>query len=66
MMKADVVELILSGVGLVTLPILVLIYSRINARRLVTLNEMTEKGLRYDDDELRSMGDRAPEFRYTL
>ena len=66
MITVDVVELIFSGIGLVILPILVLVYSRINARRAVLIREMEEKGLRYNAEELRSMGDRAPDFVYTL
>ena len=60
------VELILSGVGLITLPILVQAYRRINATRALLCSEMEEKGLHYNDEELRRMGDRAPEFQYTL
>ena len=54
------VELILSAVGLITLPILVLAYRRINATRALLCSEMEEKGLHYNDEELRRMGDRAP------
>lgn len=60
------VELIISGVGLVTLPILVFAYNHINKRRATMLNEMEEKGFRYGDEEIRRMGDRAPDFQYTL
>ncbi|KZT63415.1 MFS general substrate transporter [Daedalea quercina L-15889] len=59
-------ELMFIGIGLVTLPILVLTYKRINARREVLWNEMEEKDLRFDAEELRRMGNRAPDFRYTL
>ncbi|KAH9919552.1 MFS general substrate transporter [Fomitopsis serialis] len=59
-------ELMFVGIGLVALPITVLIYKRINARRDAFQNEMVEKGISYSPDELRKMGDRAPDFRYTL
>lgn len=54
------------GIGFVTLPIAVITYTRINARRDVLEKEMQEKGIKYTAEELREMGDRAPDFRYTL
>ena len=62
----DGLELMFVGIGFVFLPIVVLIYKRINAQRDVAMREMEEKGIKYSDDELRRMGDRAPDFRYTL
>ena len=44
-------------------------YGRINARRdaLARAGDGGEKGgPRYTSEELRDMGDRAPDFRYTL
>ena len=54
------------GIGFITLPITVLIYTRINAARDAAAKEAVEKGIKYTDDELRKLGDRAPDFRYTL
>lgn len=55
------------GIGLITVPIVVLIYMRINAKRDALAREGGEKGIAsYSNDELRRMGDRAPDFRYTL
>ncbi|KAF8882948.1 MFS general substrate transporter [Mucidula mucida] len=55
------VELAFVGVGLVCVPVATLCYWRINERR------EREKGeVKYDVDELRRMGDRAPDFMYTL
>ncbi len=59
--RVDAVELTFVGVGLVCVPVATLCYWRINERR------EREKGeVKYDVDELRRMGDRAPDFRYTL
>ena len=54
------------GIGFFSLPLLVFAYWRENRRRDVVARENAEKGVRYTDDELRRMGDRAPDFRYTL
>lgn len=56
----------LVGIGLVAVPVLALTYSRVNARRDVLQKEMEEKGIKYTADQIRDMGDRAPDFRYTL
>ena len=47
------------------LPIIVITYKRINARREAIMKEAGESGgLKYSDDELRRMGDKSPYFRY--
>jgi hypothetical protein len=54
------------GIGPICTPLAVLIYKHINAHR----DEMERQGLesvgKYNDEEIRAMGDRAPDFRYTL
>ncbi|CCL99898.1 uncharacterized protein FIBRA_01923 [Fibroporia radiculosa] len=60
------IELMFVGIGFISLPLTVLIYKRINASRDITQRELHERGVAYADDELRRMGDRAPDFRYTL
>ncbi|KZV88429.1 MFS general substrate transporter [Exidia glandulosa HHB12029] len=51
--------------GLITVPILVFIYKGINAKR--DREELAHDGkARYNADELRELGDRAPDFRYTI
>lgn len=63
----DGVELGLVGMGFVVLPILVTTYNRINARREVIMRGTEESGgLQYTDEELRRMGDKAPDFRYGI
>lgn len=52
--------------GCILVPITSLIYKRINARRDVEQKELDERGIKFTEDELRKMGDRAPDFRYTL
>ncbi|KDQ51627.1 hypothetical protein JAAARDRAFT_139858 [Jaapia argillacea MUCL 33604] len=61
------IELMFIGIGFICLPIAVLLYKRINAQRDRAEREAGESGKsRYTDQELREMGDRAPDFRYTL
>ncbi|KAH9914900.1 major facilitator superfamily domain-containing protein [Epithele typhae] len=60
------IELMFVGIGLVAVPIAVLSYKRINARRESEMREANERGFKYSPEELRRMGDRAPDFRYTL
>lgn len=62
----DGLELMFVGIGFVTLPMAVVIYTRINAKRDREEKEMEEKGIKLSDEELRELGDRAPDFRYTL
>ncbi|KAI8996642.1 MFS general substrate transporter [Trametes punicea] len=59
-------ELMFVGIGFIVLPATVVTYKRINARRDAAGREAQEKGTRYTPQELRRMGDRAPDFRYTL
>ncbi|KAG1731492.1 MFS general substrate transporter [Suillus paluster] len=61
-------ELMLVGIGFVVLPIIVFRYKRINAQRDAAERLVIERGERvqYSDEELRELGDRAPDFRYTL
>ncbi|KAJ6521968.1 MFS general substrate transporter [Mycena vulgaris] len=61
-------ELMFVGIGLICLPIAVVTYTRINNRRDEAARAATEKGEKnlYTVKELREMGDRAPDFRYTL
>ena len=54
------------GMGFIVLPATVIAYKRINARREAAVKEANERGVKYTPEELRRMGDRAPDFRYTL
>nr|VWP02019.1 Hyaluronate lyase (EC (Hyaluronidase) (HYase) [Ganoderma boninense] len=60
------VELMFVGIGFIVLPIVVLLYKRINARRDAIVKEANESGTKFTPEELRRLGDRAPDFRYTL
>jgi hypothetical protein len=63
----DGVELGLVSIGLVMLPIMVFTYKRINSRREAIMEGAGESGrLQYSDEELRRMGDKAPNFRYGI
>ncbi|KAG2040562.1 MFS general substrate transporter [Suillus americanus] len=61
-------ELMFVGIGFIFLPIVAFIYKRINAQRDAAERLATERGekIQYSDQELRELGDRAPDFRYTL
>jgi MFS family permease len=62
------VELMFLGIGFISIPTAVILYRRINAKRDKMEREALERGekITYTVQELREMGDRAPEFRYTL
>ncbi|CCL99900.1 uncharacterized protein FIBRA_01925 [Fibroporia radiculosa] len=57
------IALMFIGIGFIFLPLTVIIYKHINTKRDIAALNMRK---RYTDDELRRMGDRAPDFRYTL
>jgi len=65
---ADGCELMFVGIGLICVPIAVLTYTRINNRRDEIARGLVERGEKnpYSRKELRQMGDRAPDFRYTI
>ena len=58
----DALELMFVGIGFIVLPITVITYKRINTRR----DALVREGVSYTPEQLRRMGDRAPDFRYTL
>ncbi|EKM57352.1 uncharacterized protein PHACADRAFT_119721 [Phanerochaete carnosa HHB-10118-sp] len=62
----DALELMFVGIGITVLALNVVVYRRINARREVHMQETEEKGIAYSAAQLKAMGDRAPDFRYTL
>lgn len=50
------------GIGLVCVPVAVISYKWINAKR----EKDMQKGVNYSREELKRMGDRAPDFRYMI
>ncbi|EEB99551.1 hypothetical protein MPER_00753, partial [Moniliophthora perniciosa FA553] len=60
------IELMFIGIGLITVPLVVLTYKRINSKREIILRESAERGEKISPDEIRALGDRAPEFKYTI
>ena len=56
------------AIGFITVPIAILSYMRINRKREEIGREGLERGEKnkYSNHQLREMGDRAPDFRYTL
>jgi len=61
-------ELMFVGIGFICVPIAVVSYMRINAKRDAIERAAMENGEKnkYTPQELRELGDRAPDFRYTL
>ncbi|KAF8055359.1 MFS general substrate transporter [Lyophyllum atratum] len=61
-------EMMFLGIGFICLPIAVISYIRINHKREALLKAAAERGEtnKYSAPELRMMGDRAPDFRYSL
>ncbi|KAF7350782.1 hypothetical protein MSAN_01639400 [Mycena sanguinolenta] len=58
-------ELMFVAIGLISVVATVLISHRVNRRRDEDAHAVLGKKV-YSDDDLRRMGDRAPDFRYTL
>ena len=56
------------GIGFITIPIIVISYVRINKSRDEAQRLAIERGEKdkYTNQHLREMGDRAPDFRYTI
>ncbi|KAF8651375.1 hypothetical protein AX16_004822 [Volvariella volvacea WC 439] len=59
-------ELMFVGIGLITVPIVVLSYKRINSKRDKILQEDPDLLNKLTVKEIRDLGDRSPDFRYTL
>ena len=61
----DGVELLFVGIGFIVTPLLIFLYSRINARRETELKRIG--GItKFTVEELHELGDRALDFKYTL
>ncbi|KAL0565352.1 hypothetical protein V5O48_016671 [Marasmius crinis-equi] len=59
-------EIMFLGIGLTIVPIIAAAYYRINNRKQMILRQEEEQGVKRSPGEIRAMGDRAPEFVYTL
>jgi len=61
-------ELMFAGIGLICVPITALALARINKKRDEATRAALERGEKnqHSYKVLRAMGDRAPDFRYTL
>jgi len=62
------VELMFVGIGFICVPVAVISYMRINRKRDELQRQAIEKGEegKLTPQELRRLGDRAPDFRYTI
>lgn len=64
LLSTDGIELMFVGIGFIFTPLLMVLYTRINAKRKAQLEW---EGLsKYSISELHELGDRAPDFMYTL
>ena len=56
------------GIGFITVPLAIVLYRQINASRdaIDVAGGCQKKQRNYTVQELRDLGDRAPDFRYTL
>lgn len=61
-------ELMFIGIGFICVPITVLAYKLANAKKEAILRAALERGEKnlYSPEKLRELGDKAPEFKYTL
>ena len=53
------------GIGFIATPILILLYTNINKKRAEALKRMGGM-VDLSDEEIHELGDRAPDFKYTL
>ncbi|KAL4251559.1 MFS transporter superfamily protein [Abortiporus biennis] len=60
------VELMFVGIGFITLPLMVFLYTRINKQRDEIMAKMKERGEKLSPEDVRRLGDKSPDFRYTL
>lgn len=61
--STDGLAIMFLGIGLTTIPLVVVLYKRANSQRKKILEEAR---MPYTAEELRDMGDRSPHFRYML
>ncbi|KAM5545340.1 hypothetical protein V8D89_000953 [Ganoderma adspersum] len=54
------------GMGLILVPIVMFAYTRSNMKKEAKMREAEERGEKYAPEELKRLGDRAPDFRYML
>jgi hypothetical protein len=54
------------GIGLGTVPLIMLAYTIINRRRVSLMGHSASNGVIYTEEQLRELGDRAPNFHYML
>ena len=62
----DGAEMGFVGMGLILVPSVAFAYNRSNMKKEAKMREVEETGEKYAPEELKRLGDRAPDFRYTL
>ena len=59
-------EMMFVAIGVVLWPVAVLLYVRLNRAKAAAQQRAVEEGKKYSSGDLRRMGDRAPDFVYTI
>ncbi|THH06989.1 hypothetical protein EW145_g3695 [Phellinidium pouzarii] len=59
-------ELLFVGIGFIAVPLAMFLYVRVNVQREEELHRIGSTTSKYSVEEIHEMGDRAPDFRYTL
>ena len=64
----DGIALMFASIGIIATSAIALSYRRINAKREKLVHHGDEQGVKrtYSHEEIRDLGDKAPDFRYTL
>ena len=65
MSSEDGLVLMFVGLGLICVPLAIFIYTRINARRKEELERMGGI-VKLSFEEIHELGDRSPDFKYTM
>ncbi|KAF8624703.1 hypothetical protein AX17_007034 [Amanita inopinata Kibby_2008] len=60
------VEMMFVAIGLICTPIAVVLYRNINSKRDKIMQEAEERGEKMAPEEIRRLGDRAPDFKYVI
>ena len=59
-------EMMFVAIGVVLWPVAVLLYVHLNRTKAAAQQRAVEEGKKYSSEDLRRMGDRAPDFVYTI
>ena len=63
---SDALEIGFMALGIILVPVMVFLYMRINKQHEEIWSKERTEGSKWTPGKLRRLGDRAPDFRYTL